>query len=133
MPFKNLFRFSSQPNDGLTQAAREAIVDVLHYCMYADKHISASEDEFIEAEVRKLDWDPNISYESYEAMSTGAVTRALEDQALRMEFLKSVSARLPGKTERELALHLAGALSKTDGSQDASEAKIIAELRTMLS
>lgn len=132
MPFKNLFRSSHQSKDGLTQAAREAIVDVLHYCMYADKLLTVREDEFIEAAARTLDWDPNISYESYEAKSTGAVTRALSNPAARTEFLHGVKARLPGQQERELALALADDLMRTDGSKSTSEAATLSELQALL-
>lgn len=132
MPFKNLFRSAEKPSDGLTQAAREAIVDLLHYCMYADRHIAVREDEFIEAAARTLDWDPRISYESYEAKSTGAVTRALGDASVRTQFLESLKARLPGTRERELALTLANDLTKSDGAQAAAEAKVLAELRALL-
>lgn len=132
MPFKNLFRSAEKSSDGLTQAAREAIVDLLHYCMYADKHIAVREDEFIEATARTFDWDPRISYEYYEAKSTGAVTRALSDASVRAQFLESLKARLPGARERDLALALASDLTKSDGTQAAAEAKVLGELRALL-
>lgn len=131
MPYKRLFLgVGSVPsNDGLTQDAREAIVDVLHFCMYADRHIAASEDAFIEKAARKLSWSPTISYESYEAKSTGAVTRALGDAALRADFLQSVKARLPKAADRDLALALASDLMVTDGAKTAAESKVLVELR----
>lgn len=129
MPYKRLFLSSDKPKDGLTQEAREAIVDVLHFCMYADRHIAASEDAFIEKVARTLDWSPNISYESYEAKSTGAVSRALGDAGLRAEFFNSVKARLSKSADRELAIALAGDLMITDGSKTAAESKTLVELR----
>lgn len=132
MAFKTLFRSSPKPSDGLTQAAREAIVDMLHFCMYADRHIAVREDEFIEKAARRLDWDPNIGYEAYEAKSTGAVTRALGDPMARVEFLRSLQARLPGGPERELALRLANDLTRTDGSKTPAEAQALAELQSLL-
>lgn len=104
-------------------------MDVLHFCMYSDRHIAASEDAFIEKVARRLDWSPAISYESYEAKSTGAVSRALSDAGLRAEFFKSIKARLAKAADRELALALAGDLMITDGSKTAAESKTLVELR----
>lgn len=129
MPYKRLFLSSDKPKDGLTQEAREAIVDVLHFCMYADRHIAASEDAFIEKVARTLDWSPTISYESYEAKSTGAVTRALGDASLRADFFSSLKARLTKSADRELALALAGDLMVTDGAKTAEESKALVELQ----
>src|SRR5258706_16118822 len=130
MPFKNLFRSSEKPTDGLAQSAREAIVDVLHYVMYADKHISVREDEFIEETARSFSWDPKISYEYYEGKSTGAVTRALSDAAAKDAFFESLKSRLPHKADRDLALQLADDLAKSDGKEQ-EESAAIAKLRSV--
>jgi hypothetical protein len=133
MPFKNLFRSTPQNTDGLTQPAREAIVDVLHYCMYADRHIAAREDEFIETAARTLDWDPKISYEYYEGKSSGEVRAALADKRAKEAFFESLKQRLPGKQERSLALKLATDLSGSDGQTTQAEARAVDELRAVLS
>lgn len=133
MAFKNLFRSSEKSADGLTQAAREAIVDVLHYCMYADRHIAAREDQFIEDEARKLDWDPKISYEYYEGKSTGAVSTALANAEAKKAFFESLRTRLAGEKERSLALRLADDLAKSDGARTTPEKAAIEELRQALS
>lgn len=132
MPFKKLFQSSPKSSDGLTQPAREAIVDVLHYTMYADKHIAVREDEFIEAAARSLDWDTNISYEYYEGQSTGAVTRALANANALDEFFHTLKNRLPGKSERKLALKLAGDLAGSDAQKRDTEIAAIARLRSAL-
>ena len=36
---RKLFRKSEAPKDGLTQPQREAVVDLLNYCMYADNFV----------------------------------------------------------------------------------------------
>jgi len=132
MPFKKLFRSVDKSSDGLTQSAREAIVDVLHYCMYADRHIAVREDEFIETAARTLNWDANISYEYYEGKSTGAVNRALSDKDEKAAFFESLKTRLPGKVERELAIALADDLSLCDGLKKERESAAIRELKTLL-
>jgi hypothetical protein len=42
---RKLFHKSEAPKDGLTQPQREAIVDLLNYCMYADNLIFLAEDK----------------------------------------------------------------------------------------
>jgi len=41
---RKLFHKSEAPNDGLTQPQREAIVDLLNYCMYADNLVFLAEE-----------------------------------------------------------------------------------------
>ncbi len=132
MPFKKLFRSSGKSADGLTQPAREAIVDVLHYCMYADKHVAIREDEFIEATARTLDWDANISYEYYEGKSTGSVSQALASKETRKAFFEDLRSRLPRREDRELALKLAEDLAESDGRKVHAEEKAIAMIREVL-
>ena len=45
--FKRIFSSASQSPDGLTQGHREAMVDVLFYCMYADNNIALKDDKII--------------------------------------------------------------------------------------
>lgn len=117
MPFKKLFHSAPQPDDGFTQAEREAVVDVLHYCMYADRHVARSEDEMIERVARTLHWDPAISYEYYEGKSTGAVRTALAGDVSREAFLQDLRRRLPKTEHRAFVLKLASELIAADGTQ----------------
>lgn len=132
MAFRKLFASSPAPSDNLTQAEREAIVDVLHVCMYADSHIALSEDEAIEGIARSFAWDPKISYEAYEAKSVGAVRRALGDAKERAAFFAGVRERLPKAETRKLALALTEKVFKADGNKSAREIDAAAELKKAL-
>jgi uncharacterized tellurite resistance protein B-like protein len=132
MPFKSLFLPAEKQEDGFAQSEREAIVDVLHYCMYADRHIAASEDQMIETLARTLNWDPKISYEYYEAKSTGAVRRALDDKESRAEFMKDLRERLKKPEHRTLALRVADDLMQSDGQKGPAEFMALSELKKAL-
>jgi uncharacterized tellurite resistance protein B-like protein len=132
MTFKRLFRFTHKPEDGLTQPEREAIVDVLHYCMYADKHVATAEDEFIETSTRRLDWDQNVSYEYYEGESTAKARTALADPVPRVEFLAEIDRRLSNQAKL-IALQLAERLINADGVRHEDEIAAITALRDTLS
>jgi|GEM_PF-2489647 len=132
MPFKNLFRSSDQPKDGFNQSEREALVDILHYCMFADKHISVAEDEAIEAVARTLDWDSKVSYEYYEGKSTGVVRAALADPILKEMFFESLRVRLKSPDHRIFALSVADDVMKADGLRKADERAASQELKAAL-
>ncbi len=133
MPFFKLFKATETASDGYTQPAREALVDVLHYCMYADKHIALAEDAFIEKAARTLNWDPKISYEYYEGKSVGEVRRALADPKYRDAFFASVRERLAKPEQRQFALKLADDLMKADGAKTSSEHDAVVALKLSLS
>lgn len=132
MPFKKLFRSAEKSEDGFTQTEREAVVDVLHYCMYADRHIAVAEDQMIETVARTLNWDPNISYEYYEGKSTGAVRRALAEKEFRAEFMKSIRERLKKLEHRKFVLSIADDLMQSDGTKKAAEFTALSELKRAL-
>ena len=132
MPFQKMFRHAEKQAVGFTQSEREAVVDILHYCMYADRHIARAEDQMIETVARTLNWDPSISYEYYEGKSTGAVRRALAEKELRADFMKSLRARLSKPEHRKFALSIADDLMKVDGVKPQEEFIALLELKKAL-
>jgi hypothetical protein len=131
MAFKKLFTPTAKPQDGMTQAAREAIVDLLHFGVYVDSHIALAEDAMVEATARTLNWDPNISFDYYEGKSIGEVRRVRNDDGEREEFFKTVRERLPRPEDRALALKLVEQLFAVDGTTPA-EAQSLPMIRKAL-
>ncbi len=124
MAFKNLFSSSANTDDGLTQAGREAIVDLLHFGVYVDKHIALAEDKMVEDAARKMNWDPKISFDYYEGKSIGEVSRIGNDEKARVEFFASICARLPKLEDRKRAFELLKKLYAIDGTTDAEAATL---------
>lgn len=130
---KNLFTPSgSQKDDGLSQLQREAIVDLLHYCMYADNLVALKEDKFINNVASTLSWDKNISFETYEGMSIGNARRAKEQSAYREEFMKSVHSRLGATEVRQLAFDLVKQLFNADAHLSDRESQQLPIIRKAL-
>ena len=127
-----LFNHKSDAKDGLTQPQREAIVDVLHFCMYADNFIALSESKFIAAKVESFNWDPKISFEYYQNMSIGAVRAALPEPKKREQFLASVKQRLATAELRGMTFGLCRKLFAADGSTPDSELASLGEIRKAL-
>ena len=86
---KKLFRKSdaSAQKDGLTQAQREAIVDLLNYCMYADNFVFLAEDRLIADTVAKFNWDPKVPFDQFDARSVNNARNATENEGYRDQFL----------------------------------------------
>lgn len=116
--------------DGLTQSQREAIVDLLNYCSYADRNIAQSEEEMIDGLESKLDWDHNMDFDYYVDKSIGAVRNVIEQKDSAPVFLQNVRQRLDSQKSRETALSLCDKLFKSTGkvtTADSETFKAIAE------
>ena len=130
---KKLIRESDGSNDdGLQQAQREAIVDLLNYCMFADNFVARAEKQLVTATGATLDWDRNISFEVYEGGSIGKARRAKDEAAFRKTFLDSIKQRLDTKQSRELALGLCRDLFVADANMAANEATELAAIKALL-
>lgn len=130
--FNRLFNPKSEKTDGLTQSQREAMVDLLHYCMYADNLVTISEARFIEAKVKAYNWDPKISFEYYQGKSIGAARAALANPETKKKFFESVSQRLGTPAMRSEAFQLCDRLFKADGDKPAGEFAVQGEVRKAL-
>ncbi|MBA3849563.1 MAG: hypothetical protein C0502_06150 [Opitutus sp.] len=119
-------------NDGLQQSQREAIVDLLNYCMFADNFVARSEKHMVASTGAALDWDRSISFEVYEGGSIGKARKAKEEAAFRKSFLDSIKQRLSTRQSRELALGLCRDLFVSDSTMAANEATELASIRALL-
>src|SRR5215208_4113231 len=108
---RKLFHKSEGPNDGLTQLQREAIVDLLCYCMYADNLVMLSEDRLIADTVAKFNWDSKVPFD---------------------QFLASIRDRLDTAAVKGKALHLCQELFLADGARSDEENTVLQNLRKLL-
>ena len=129
---RKLFRKSEAPNDGLTQPQREAIVDLLNYCMYADNLVMLAEDRLIADTVAKFDWESKTPFDQFDARSVGNARNARESQVYRDKFLASITDRLDTATVRGKVLDLCQELFLADGAQSQEEDEVLQSLRTLL-
>jgi len=116
----------------MTQAQREAIVDLLHYCMFADNLITISENQFVAAKVQSFSWDPKISFEYYQGKSIGAARAALGDPKTKERFFDSAKQRLATPALRKQALELCQKLFMADGNKAEGEFASEKEVRSGL-
>jgi len=129
---RKLFHKSEAPNDGLTQPQREAIVDLLNYCMYADDSVFLAEDRLIADTVAKFNWDPKVPFDQFDARSVSNARNASESQVYRDQFLASIKDRLDTAAVKGQALELCQELFLADGAQSYEEDDALQNLKQLL-
>jgi len=129
---RKLFHKSEAPNDGLTQPQREAIVDLLNYCMYADNLVFLAEDRLIADTVAKFNWDSKVPFDQFVLRSTDDARNATENPGYRDRFLASIRDRLDTAAVKGQALDLCQELFVADGAQSVEEDDVFQNLRTLL-
>ena len=129
---RKLFHKSEAPKDGLTQPQREAIVDLLNYCMYADNLVFLAEDRLITDTVAKFNWDSKVPFDQFVLRSTDNARNARESQVYRDKFLGSISDRLSTDAIKAQALGLCQELFVADGARSDEEDAVLQNLRQLL-
>lgn len=105
-----------QSTPKLEQTEREAIVDLLHLCLYADSHIGTSESAVLTIAVETMGWDEKHDFSIYEQRSIPAARLARKDEFELPKFLENVARRIKTSGARELAMSLSADLFSADGT-----------------
>jgi hypothetical protein len=129
---RKLFHKSEAPNDGLTQPQREAIVDLLNYCMYADDLVFLAEDRLIADTAAKFNWDSKVPFDQFEVRSVSNARNARESQVYRDQFLASIKDRLDTAAVKGRALDLCQELFLADGARSDEEDAVLQNLKELL-
>ena len=129
---RKLFHKSQAPTDGLIQPQREAIVDLLNYCMYADNLVMLAEDRLISDTVKKFNWDSKVPFDQFALRSIDNARNARESQVYRDQFLTSIKDRLETAAAKGQALDLCQELFLADGARSDEEEDVLQNLRTLL-
>ena len=129
---RKLFHKSEAPTDCLTQPQREAIVDLLCYCMYADNLIMLAEDRLITDTVAKFNWESKVPFDQFAVRSIDNARNARENQGYRDKFLASIRDRLGTAAVKGQALDLCQELFLADGVRSDEEDAVLQNLRKLL-
>src|SRR5262249_33996850 len=129
---RKLFHKSEAPNDGLSQPQREAIVDLLCYCMYADNLIMLAEDRLIADTVAKFNWESKVPFDQFAVRSIDNARNARENQGYKDRFLASIRDRLDTAEAKGKALDLCQELFLADGARSDEEDAVLQNLRQLL-
>ena len=119
-------------DDGLTQPQREAIVDLLCYCMYADNLVMLAEDRLIADTVAKFNWDPKVPFDQFDAKSINNARTARENEEYKEQFLAWIRDRLDNAAVKRRALDLCQELFAADGVRAEEEDTVFQDLKEQL-
>lgn len=116
----------------LTQPEREAIIDLLLFAMYEDRHIALQEDEFIDSHVMQLGWQSGMAVETYVKTATARVRSTRDTAEGKERWLQHIAARLQSRSSRDTAQSLCRSLLNSDARETAEESAFEAQLRALL-
>lgn len=115
---------SLEKGDGLQQEEREALIDLLLYCEFADNHLSLAEDKVLQDEAAQFNWDSGVDIDNYISSAISRV-RTARTNKLEAGFLKNATSRLQSSYAKATARSLMVTLFRSDGEVDAE--KVLAE------
>ncbi len=115
---------------GLGQTQKEAIVDLCLLGMYVDKQLSLAEQDFVDDDASKLDWESGISFSRYLQKITPQV-RAASNPQKRSVLLEHIGVRLNSPEAKNIAIGELEAMFGTDGVVQA-ETEFLAQVKQVL-
>ena len=116
----------------LTQNEREAIVDLLELCLFADAHIGQSESKLVADTVETIGWDHADSFECYLPKAIAKARLAGESREQTADFLAFVSMRLKSEQGRGYARKQCARVLAADGSPPVGEMSLWLQIQTAL-
>jgi len=127
--FRRLFSSTAAPADGLTQAKREALIDLLNFCMCADKKLLVDEEITIGDELQVFSWDPSVDIWKFTAASRERAISAVMTPETRQAALASISLRLESAEAKSTALDLCEKVFRADGEFAQVEQVVFQEIK----
>jgi hypothetical protein len=128
----NLRPVPFDPKAELDQNGREAIVELVHFCVYADARIALDEGDFLGALPSQLGWPAQSSYSSYEGVAVATARAARESEEACTHFLSTVAQRLGSPAAKRYAVELCKTLMRVDGTTAAREDELVAKIQAAL-
>lgn len=127
--FGRLFAQPPARPDGLSQTQREAIVDLLSFCMCADDKLRPVEDRFINGQPARYSWQGAQPFDIYSEAAIERAGAALKTFSTRAAFLADISERLASPDVKSNAIALCHQLFLVDGEYPESESVVFREIR----
>jgi uncharacterized tellurite resistance protein B-like protein len=117
----NLFRKDQQAAQQRDQAQREALIDLLVWTMFADRHVASVEAQQIRKEAEGLEWDGHRSIDRFIDGSVKRVRDVLGSETAEAAYLDDIHHRLADADMRLRALAACEELIGIDGDRAEAE------------
>jgi len=126
-PFDDLIPILTRRD--LTQAQREALVDLVVWAMYVDGTIKHEENEQLDAVIRQLSTAAPIPLDRYLYTAIATIRDAWHDPARSERILAHIDTRLATPEIRHTAYALCQAVTQADGELATTEASFLERVR----
>ena len=110
------------------QAQREALLDLLVWAMYADRHLALPERKAIRQHAEDMDWDSPTDPATYLDEAVVRLRELLGDDAAEATHLRSISVRLGTPDMRLLSYRACQELTAADGERRPEEEAFLARV-----
>lgn len=117
------------PND-FPQYEREAVIDLLHLCEYADNVISLREGSVVNQARMRMGWEGR--FHDFEPESIERARDAASDPDRTRAYVDRTASRLRSPQARRLALEYCTRLLSSDGVASDGESTLLGQLRKAL-
>jgi hypothetical protein len=115
-----------------TQEQREALLDLLVWTMFVDRHIAAPEQAQIEREARGLPWEGYNPVELFLDASVRRIRDALGSASAEEAYLCDIATRLGDGEARQRAFRAAQEMAGIDGNLAEKELEFLERVRASL-
>ncbi|MEM9158682.1 MAG: hypothetical protein AAGB46_06495 [Verrucomicrobiota bacterium] len=126
--FTLLFGSDTNEEDGWTQPQREALINLLTLAMYADSHLSLSEQQAIDAHIEKLYWNSDASVEAFSNRSITRARDARNNDELKQDYLSDIADQLGDAKGK--AYEICKSVLASDGHAE-EEAAFLSSVKTV--
>lgn len=126
---KSLFSKEKKDPDGLIQSQREATIDLLLLCMFADNNLAFSEERILAREIERFNWKSVTPVEIYIENAKTKIHDATSSESSKNALLRDISERLGENEVKYRALKLCKLLCYSDWQLSEEEETFIQDVR----
>lgn len=120
----------TQVRDGLSQDQREAMIDLLQLCIYADNELHITEGRIFKRQIKRYNWESDQPIEEYIQESKSNALGLVRSGKARNAHLVDIGIRLGKKDAKFQALKLCKILFYSDCILAEGEQVFIDEIRS---
>ena len=120
--------WTKEKSDGLQQEQREAMIDAMLYCLFADDYDDPMERHVLDKAIAKFSWESNTDIPEYIESASAIVREALASRESEQQLLKDISRRLTNWETRFQAIQFCKILLYSDLFVSNEEVRALAEL-----
>lgn len=121
--------FRSPEQTPLRQPEREALLDLLVWTMFVDRHITVQEHNALLREAGALPWESLVSVANYIDGATGRARDVLGREDAEENYLADITSRLAEPAARAQAIEACERIVQADGEVAEQEAAHLARVR----